>query len=130
MGDGSTPERRGGPLVLVADDDPAVRALAEAMLVARGADVLLACDGVAAVELCRMRTPDLVLLDLHMPVASGFDVVRALRADARTASLRVVAMTTMPLDLVAAHGDLLGCDVLAKADALRALGRLLQPELT
>ncbi|HZU95805.1 MAG TPA: response regulator, partial [Planctomycetota bacterium] len=65
--------------VLVADDNDGNRELARQVLV-DGFDVLLAPDGVAALEQVRRERPDLVLLDLSMPRMNGWDVARALKA--------------------------------------------------
>lgn len=117
------------PLILVVDDDQAVRALASAMLAARGHRVRTAADGIEALAMIREEHPALVFLDLHMPRASGFDVVRALRADPRTAHVRVIAMTTMPLDLVAPHEARLGCAVLSKELVLPRMTRIVEEHL-
>lgn len=64
---------------LVADDDPAFRLLIEAALVRLGFQVTMARDGLAAMERALEHTFDLVVLDVLMPGADGFEVCRALR---------------------------------------------------
>lgn len=78
--------------VLVADDNDGNRELARQVLV-DGFDVLLAPDGVAALEQVRRERPDLVLLDLSMPRMNGWDVARALKADPATREISLVACT-------------------------------------
>ncbi len=63
------------------------------MLEHSGYSVLEAANGAEAVVLARERIPDLVLLDLQMPVKDGFDVLRELRADGRFEFLPIVAVT-------------------------------------
>lgn len=66
------------PLILVVDDDPFIRALHQALL-ARQYDVVTAGSGALALEICRERLPDLVLLDISMPGLDGIEVCRRLR---------------------------------------------------
>lgn len=80
-------------LLLVADDVEDNRVVAEAILRHAGFAVIVAASGAEAVELSRSRLPDLVLLGLMMPDLDGWEVMRLLRGDPRTASLPVVAYT-------------------------------------
>ena len=75
----AAPPRLGGR-VLVADDVDDLRALLRLRVEATGATVLEAADGAAAIEAVRRHAPDLVLMDMHMPVVDGLDAVRQLRA--------------------------------------------------
>lgn len=111
------------PLVLIADDDAEVRALAVAMLSVRGISVMTASDGLEALTLCRTRKPDVLFLDLHMHPANGVEVMRLLRADARTADIVVVGMTTMPLERTAHPDASLAKTFLEKSEVLAAMPR-------
>ena len=84
--------------VLVADDKPSSRELIRTVLEHGGYEVLEAADGAEAVELALAAEPDLVLLDLSMPVLDGFAAVNQLRADARFAATPVVALTASAMD--------------------------------
>ena len=88
------------PVVLVVDDDALTRKLAAERLERRGLLVLRAGGGEEALRVARAQPPDLVLLDIQMPGMSGFDVLRALRADPALAAAKIVAMTAsvMPDD--------------------------------
>lgn len=68
------------PLVLVADDHAVIRDLLSSMLAAQGFDVCQASDGAQAVRIAREEGPDLVILDLAMPVMNGLDAARVLKA--------------------------------------------------
>ena len=68
-------------LVLVADDDRAVREALERALQLAGYDVQLASDGDAALAAIAERTPDAVVLDVMMPGYDGLDVTRRLRRE-------------------------------------------------
>jgi CheY-like chemotaxis protein len=78
-------------LVLIAEDHEVVRYLLSTMLVAKGFDVCQASDGAQAVQIAREKVPDLVILDLAMPVMNGLEAARLLRA--RTPHLPLVLFT-------------------------------------
>jgi len=72
---------RESPLVLVVDDEPAVRSLLTEALEIGGFSVVEAADGVAALEAVARWRPDLVILDLGLPRQGGIEVLRLIRAD-------------------------------------------------
>ena len=80
--------------VLVVDDVPENLRLLEAVLTARGYDVLAATDGRAALELVESAHPDLMLLDVVMPEMDGYAVCRRLREREETAVLPVIMITS------------------------------------
>ena len=79
--------------VLVADDKAAGRELIRTVLEQCGHSVFEAIDGMEAVRKARELLPDLIILDLHMPVLDGFGAFRELRSDARFAATPIVALT-------------------------------------
>ena len=81
--------------VLVVDDEERNRRLFVAMLEAEGYTALEAADGAQALELARQSPPDLVLLDIMMPGMDGYEVARALKADALTKAIPVVMVTAL-----------------------------------
>lgn len=83
-----------GSVVLYIEDDPVNQILVEQMLLrCGGVQLLQAENGKDGIALARKRRPDLVLLDMHLPDMTGFDVLAALRSDSRTQALRVVAVS-------------------------------------
>jgi DNA-binding response OmpR family regulator len=84
-----------GLRILVVDDEPEIRTLAERTLVARGFQVETAPDGEEALARIAARQPALVLLDAMLPRIHGFEVARRLRADPRTRHVPVVMMTAV-----------------------------------
>lgn len=66
--------------VLVADDDPVLQAIASAVLVPEGHEVIAALDGIQALELYRSEAPDLVLTDYDMPGLDGLELCRRIQA--------------------------------------------------
>ena len=81
------------PKVVVADDEPGVRALFVAGLQAAGYQVLEAVDGVVAWALVRAHRPAVVVTDATMPGRSGPELVRAIRADPCLASTYVIIVS-------------------------------------
>jgi diguanylate cyclase (GGDEF)-like protein len=81
------------PCILLADDSATVRALARMELETAGFRVLEASDGEQALALAREHRPDVVLLDVEMPVMDGYACVQALKGDPATAGIPVVVLT-------------------------------------
>ncbi len=79
--------------ILVADDDPAIVHLLQENLEILGHKVLRAYDGQMAVRMAREHHPDLVILDVNMPMTSGLKVLEYLRASAETATIPVIFIT-------------------------------------
>lgn len=79
--------------ILVADDNALSRELIRELLESSGHVILEAQNGREALELIRSRGPDLVFLDLQMPLQDGFSVIRELRNEDRFHELPVVAVT-------------------------------------
>jgi len=73
-------------------------------------EVLEAPDGVAAVVLARAQQPDLILLDLSLPVVDGWEAARLLRADPATAWIPIVAVTAHAMAGDEARALASGCD--------------------
>jgi putative two-component system response regulator len=88
----------------VIEDDDAIRRLLVRSLEAEGFGVISLADGDAGIRAIHEHQPDLVLLDLTLPRVDGFDLLRRLRADARTVALPVIVLTahTASADMVAA----------------------------
>lgn len=78
---------------LVVDDDPAMRDLFGKVLAADGWRVHMAADGPAALAQVAASLPDVIVLDLMMPMMDGIEVVAALRADARTEAIPIIIVT-------------------------------------
>jgi two-component system, cell cycle response regulator DivK len=79
--------------ILLVEDTPANRALATKLLRAAGHEVLTAETAANGIALAREALPDLVLLDLGLPDMDGWEAISEMRADQRTAGLRIVAFT-------------------------------------
>ncbi len=81
------------PLILIADDRASSRELLRLVLERAGYEVVEAENGQDVLDRACARTPDLILLDLQMPVLDGYQVLAALRSEPRFANLPVLALT-------------------------------------
>jgi chemosensory pili system protein ChpA (sensor histidine kinase/response regulator) len=90
----SAPEVIEAPLVMVVDDSLTVRRVTQRLLLREGYRVVLAKDGLDALERLAEAIPAIVLSDIEMPRMDGFDLVRNMRADARLRELPVIMITS------------------------------------
>jgi putative two-component system response regulator len=81
--------------ILVADDEERNRVLVEAMLHSMGYDVVLAKDGIEALDLAHSESPDVILLDIMMPKMDGFETAIKLRSNEETKLIPVVMVTAL-----------------------------------
>jgi two-component system CheB/CheR fusion protein len=84
--------------VLLVDDNRYVAELMAMLLRSDGHDVYVACDGLAALESAQTHRPEVVLLDLQLPVMNGYEVARRLRAGEDTKHIFLAAVTGHPQD--------------------------------
>ena len=96
--------------ILIADDEPNILLSLEFLMKREGYEVLLARDGQQALEAIVRERPDLVLLDVMMPLKSGFDVCQAVRADESLASVKILMLTAKGRETDVAKGTALGAD--------------------
>jgi len=79
--------------ILVADDEKMISRLISRGLSTRDCEVVTASNGVQAVELAKAVRPDLIILDVQMPFANGWEVLKELRRHSRTRALPVIMLT-------------------------------------
>ena len=79
--------------ILVADDDPDILSIVSMSLETQGYTVHKAANGREAVDLAREHHPDLILMDMMMPVVSGYEAVVELKADASTKDIVIVGLS-------------------------------------
>ena len=96
------------PTILVVDDSTAIRRILGRALAAAGYRVVEAADGSAALDACRAEHPDLVLLDIDMPVMDGHTTLREMRADPDLAAIPVLFLTARTAGTDVAAGLELG----------------------
>jgi CheY-like chemotaxis protein len=79
--------------ILVADDDPDILSIVSMSLETQGYTVYKATNGREAVDLAKQHHPDLVLMDMMMPIVSGYEAVTELKADAATRDITIVGLS-------------------------------------
>jgi len=79
--------------ILIVEDNEMNRDMLSRRLVRRGYDVLIAVDGENGLEVARANVPDLVLMDMSLPVVDGWEATRRLKSDERLKHVPVIALT-------------------------------------
>ena len=98
------------PRVLLVDDYPDAREMYSEYLQFSGFDVVEAANGIEALQSALERTPDIILMDLSLPVMDGWEATRRLKADRRTKGIPVVALTGHALAGISEGAKQAGCD--------------------
>ena len=96
--------------VLLVEDNELNRDMLSRRLARRGYAVLLATDGVEAVRVALEEQPDVVLMDMNLPLADGWSAARAIRADARGVRIGIIALTAHAMADDRARALEAGCD--------------------
>jgi two-component system, cell cycle response regulator DivK len=96
--------------ILLVEDNEMNRDMLSRRLLRKGFEVVIAVDGGQAVTMAESEQPDLILMDMSLPVIDGWEATRRVKADARTAHIPVIALTAhaMSGDREKAFG--VGCD--------------------
>ena len=106
--------------ILVIDDEPAIRKILRVSLEMFGHDVIFAEDGLRGIGVARRQHPELILLDLMMPVMDGVSVLDFLGADEKTLGIPVIVLSAV------AFGDQLAR--VERAGAVRVLTKPFDPD--
>ena len=79
--------------ILLVEDNELNRDMLSRRLKKRGFDVEIAIDGQQGIDMANSMQPNLILLDMSLPVVDGWDAARALKADAKTKDIPIIALT-------------------------------------
>jgi len=123
------------PKILLVEDNEMNRDMLSRRLQRKGYQVVLAVDGRSGVEMTQTQAPDLVLMDMSLPVLDGWEATRRLKADAATRHIPVIALTAHAMSSDHEKALKAGCDdydtkpvelsrLLAKIDALLSGGEI------
>ena len=98
------------PKILLVEDNEMNRDMLSRRLIRKGYEVVMALDGEQAVEMAGSQSPDLILMDMSLPVIDGWEATRRIKAAAETKGIPVIALTAhaMSDDREKALGA--GCD--------------------
>jgi DNA-binding response OmpR family regulator len=97
--------------ILVADDEPNIAAALEFLLQRNGFEVKVARNGEEALQLVESGAPDLVLLDVMMPVRSGYEVCRRIRERTDWSHIKIVMLSAKGRDAEVTKGMAMGADL-------------------
>lgn len=120
-------------LILIADDEPKVLRILQMNLQSRGYTVAVASDGREALKLLDASRPDLIILDVVMPYATGFEVLEVIRSSPDTRDIPVIMATGKMAPEDIAQGWRKGADCyltkpLEMSELLAFVERILHPE--
>ena len=114
------------PNLLLIEDNEMSRDMLARRLMRRGFSILTAQDGAAGLRLAREAQPDLILMDLSLPVLDGWEASRRLKHDVRTRHIPIVALTAHAMAGDEACARAVGCDDFdtKPVDLPRLLGKI------
>jgi DNA-binding response OmpR family regulator len=97
--------------ILIVDDEPNIVTALEFLLQRNGYEVLIARNGEAALKLVETQQPDLVLLDVMMPLKSGYEVCQRMRERAEWRHIKIIMLTAKGRDVEMSKGLSIGADL-------------------
>jgi two-component system cell cycle response regulator DivK len=98
------------PKILLVEDNEMNRDMLSRRLQRKGYQVVLAVDGQSGVEMAQTQAPDLVLMDMSLPVLDGWEATRRLKTDAATQHIPVIALTAHAMSSDREKALEAGCD--------------------
>ena len=99
-----------GHTVLVVDDDPVIQKLLQVNFQMEGYEVVLAGDGVEAIEKAREVHPDLIVLDVMMPRMNGLEAAEKLKADSATSAIPIIILSAKAQEVDVKAGKATGVE--------------------
>jgi two-component system, cell cycle response regulator DivK len=98
------------PKILLVEDNEMNRDMLSRRLQRRGYQVVVALDGQSGLEMTQTEAPDLILMDMGLPVLDGWDATRRLKADAATQHVPIIALTAHAMSSDREKALQAGCD--------------------
>jgi CheY-like chemotaxis protein len=99
-----------GKIILIVEDDPLNMKLFRELLQVNGYATFEAENGKEGVEMAREKQPDLILMDIQMPVMDGLEATRILKSDPVTAGIPIIALTSAAMAGDREKAIQAGCD--------------------
>jgi two-component system cell cycle response regulator DivK len=96
--------------ILLVEDNEMNRDMLSRRLQRKGYEVVLALDGQSGVELSQTQAPDLILMDMSLPVLDGWEATRRLKTDASTRHIPIIALTAHAMSSDREKAIEAGCD--------------------
>jgi two-component system cell cycle response regulator DivK len=98
------------PKILLVEDNELNRDMLSRRLVRSGFEVVIAVDGQQGVTMATSEAPDLILMDISLPVIDGWEATRRLKGDAGTKAIPIIALTAHALTQDREQAFAVGCD--------------------
>jgi two-component system, cell cycle response regulator DivK len=98
------------PRILLVEDHEEIWDFLSRRLQRRGFDVVVATDGQEGVEKARAQRPDIILLDMNLPVVDGWTAARAIKSDPETGGIPIIALTAHAMSGDREKAIAAGCD--------------------
>jgi len=98
------------PKILLVEDNEMNRDMLSRRLEKRGYTLSIAVDGGAGVALAKSEKPDLILMDMSLPVIDGWEATKQVKADPATATIPIIALTAHAMDSDRLKAIAAGCD--------------------
>jgi CheY-like chemotaxis protein len=98
------------PRILLVEDNELNRDMLSRRLERKGYSVVMAVDGQQGVEMAARETPDLILMDMSLPVLDGWEATRRIKADERTKKIPLIALTAHAMEGDEQKAKEAGCD--------------------
>ena len=98
------------PRILLVEDNEMNRDMLSRRLQRRGYEVMIAVDGQLGVAMAKSQSPDLILMDMSLPVIDGWEATRTLKAAAETRHIPVIALTAHAMSTDRDRALEAGCD--------------------
>lgn len=96
--------------ILLVEDNEMNRDMLSRRLQRRGYEVVIAVDGAEGVASARSQSPDLILMDMSLPIMTGWDATRSLKSDPETRHIPVIALTAHAMSTDRDQAMQAGCD--------------------
>lgn len=96
--------------ILLVEDNEMNRDMLSRRLARKGYEVVLAVDGDEGVAMAKSQQPDLILMDMSLPVLDGWEATRAIRAEPATRAIPIIALTAHAMDGERAKALEAGCN--------------------
>jgi len=98
------------PRILLVEDNEMNRDMLSRRLQKRGYEVVIAVDGQSGLDMAQSESPDLILMDMSLPVMDGWEATRALKAAPKTRDIPVIALTAHAMSTDRDKAIEAGCD--------------------
>ena len=99
--------------ILIVEDNEMNLDMLSRRMAKKGYEILKASDGQAGIETCRQERPDLILMDMSLPVVDGWTATQTLKSDPATSAIPIVALTAHAMQADRDKAMEAGCDAFA-----------------